>query len=61
VTPDPGTGVENPLMPDVTVGPNGLPKDSGESPKKTEMGTDQNKLPKVTDPKNAETTPSESQ
>ena len=64
MVPDAGLGVPNPLAPDVTSGtPAGSPKDSSESPKKTEMGTDsdQNKLPKVADPKNAETTPSESQ
>jgi hypothetical protein len=62
MTPGAVSDVQNPLAPDVTPAePNDSPKDSGESPKKTEMGPDQNKLPKVTDPKNAETTPSESQ
>jgi hypothetical protein len=39
------------------------PKDSGTKPKNTETGTTSGdtKLPRVTDPKNAETTPSESQ
>jgi len=39
------------------------PKDSGPSPKNTETGTTSEdiQIPRVTDPKNAETTPSESQ
>jgi hypothetical protein len=62
--PDAATAVPSPLQPDVgSAGPAGLPKESAISPKNTETGTDleQTKLPKVTGPKNAETTPSEPQ
>ena len=64
MAPDAGSAVPSPLQPDTaSAGPAGLPKESGTAPKNTETGTglDQTKLPKVTDPKNAETTPSESQ
>jgi len=58
MTSDSGDKASNPQQPNQST-----PKESDASPKKTEVGTDtdQNKLPKVTDPKNAETTPSESQ
>lgn len=62
MTPDLKAETRNPLTPDVTTAsPSTSPKESGESPDKTQMETDQGKLPKVTDPKNAETIPSESQ
>lgn len=51
---------EAPAAPDNSTA---APKDSGPSPKKNETGTisGDTKLPRVTDPKNAETTPSEAQ
>lgn len=64
VTMSPQTKAEspNPLTPDVTTpSPSNPLKDSVEPPDNTVVLTDQSKLPKVTDPKNAETIPSESQ
>jgi len=59
---EPKTGPRNPLTPDVTTASSSSPpKDFAEPSDKTEMVTDQSRLPKVTDPKNAETIPSESQ
>jgi len=51
---------EPPAVPDNSTA---APKDSGTNPKNTETGTTSGntKLPRVTDPKNAETTPSDSQ
>ncbi len=64
MAPDKGTAIPSLLQPNAaSTTTTGLPKDSSTSPKKSETGADTNlnKLPKVTDSKNAETTPSESQ
>jgi len=64
MTPDAGSAVPRLLQSDTaSSNAGGSAKEFSNAPKKTEMGTDsgQTKLPRVTDPKNAEATPSESQ